>query len=164
MAARTRTIQRTPNVGLTLKMQPVAEAPEPGCTPAPEAIRWYNEDDDAWDLDVIERRTDGHGTSRWPYRVVTAEGCEFCFCDPEREMYLARVIGPICDNDTQWTWALAESDSQYWHIQPAGSALGVNITVPSYGVPAGVLTVTATVAGATLGPIYFVLSDPVWCC
>ena len=162
---RTRTIQRTPNVGLALKMQPLREAapcePCEPCVPAPEAIRWYNEDDDAWDLEVIERSTNMWG--HFHINVVTP-GELMGECIVERAMYLARVVGPICDNEVEWEWELAESIGDYWYIQPAGAALGVNITPPGNGLPAGVLTVTATVAGVTLGPIYFILSDPVWCC
>lgn len=171
-APRHKTIKRTPDMGLTLKMQPLQEAPAPtGCAPAPTGVAWYNEETEEWDTKTIVRSTNANPhVSRVLFQSVGDTEPDPS-CQWAREMYVARVLGPICDEPVDWTWQWDESGeaglSGYdgWYLQPAGCAIAAHLVIPPYdGHKAGVLTITATVAGVTLAPIYFVVLDPVNCC
>jgi hypothetical protein len=171
MAQRTRTIQRTPNVGLTLKMQSLQEAaPCEPCVPAPESIRWYNEETEEWDTETIVRSTNANPHTKRVLLQSVGDTEPDSTCQWSREMYVARVLGPLCDEPVLWEWQWDETgevgwEGSGWYIQPAGSAIAAHLVIPPYdGHRAGVLTITATVAGVTLAPIYFVVLDPVYCC
>ena len=88
MAARTRTIQRTPNVGLTLKMQPLQEAAplQPlqeaaPCVPAPTGPAWRDPDSGEYNMQTIAISLSDGFTSA---------------------LAVAQVNGDLCDCSVEW--------------------------------------------------------------
>jgi hypothetical protein len=144
MAQRTRTIQRTPNVGLTLKMQSLQEAaPCEPCVPAPTVARWFNYETHEYDLETAHVAIN-------KYACISA-------------MEVAQVNGDLCDCKTEWDfmWDPAE-ETELLHdfvIRTPGCALAVYS--PPWSGLAGVLTATPTIICPTgrrivLNPIYLV--------
>ena len=177
MAARTRTIQRTPNVGLTLKMQPVAEAPAPapapapGCTPAPTVARWFNWSTSQYDLETVERSSFPSTGSDCAY--VTYAGDQLYH--PVSSLCVAQVLGDLCDCAVEWGWMWYPVDSevgglstlQNFIVQTPGTGFAVEVYIhPSKDTQfgAGVLEVTPTVvcpsgSRTALAPIYLVMIE-----
>jgi hypothetical protein len=158
MPQRTRTIQRTPNVGLTLKMQPLQESdPCEPCVPAPTVARWYDETAGTYSLETAIY-TAPNPTDGWPRWV------------PHPHL-AAEVQGALCDCEVQWSleWETATgyggSVADFWDIMTPGTALVAasrnDLTSEDHPTP-GVLTATPTIlcesgASITLAPIYLVV-------
>lgn len=168
-APRHKTIKRAPDMGLTLKMQSQS-AP---CVPAPTGARWYNEATGEWDLITMARATNSSSASYENPVLLSGEldyDTGFPACQRAREMYVARILGPLCDAAVDWDWdwvaanPIDEGDENFY-IQPAGAAIAVNVLVPAYGGhPAGVLSLTPAIDGAALNPVYLTLAEAVSCC
>ena len=102
----TRTIQRTPNLGLTLKLRKLTEPPAPACCepeigPArcePEIgpARWWNPATGENDLETLAVNEEYSGTG------VSFDG-------ERRTLFHARVTGELCGCSVTWAVAFAYS-------------------------------------------------------
>jgi hypothetical protein len=150
MAARTRTIQRTPKVGLTLKMQPLQEAPCTPCTPNIQGVRWWNEQTLDFDGVDISEQWDLFRTQYHPYQTLVAS-----------------VVGELCDCGVVFTHSWEHADESpvvvgdpWIDVIQDGGTLVISRPAPAplYQLDSGVLTVRATVTCAqggsfAVGPI-----------
>lgn len=164
--AKTRIIQRTPNLGLTLKMTrpgvaPVASAP--CCEPEIGPARWLNPATGAYDLET--QVIGAYVSDDYLHDVVDS------MLQGQRTLCAAQVTGDLCDCAVSWArdYARSREDLGDVHLETAtpdrALCVGVDKTANSnYG--GGVLTATATVtcrdgATTTLAPIYLVINASV---
>lgn len=161
--AKTRTIQRTPNLGLTLKMAKAAAPVAPECC-APEIgpARWWNHETQAYDLETV---TVAQFVS-WgdpPYLVYAGSWSE-CFA-----LYAACVTGNLCGCavawETRWTPSIGPSAIDWLEILTPDRALavapnlreGYRAAASVGGVLEAIATVTCGDSSQILAPIYLVI-------
>lgn len=153
MSVRKRTVQRTPNLGLKIRMVKDV-APAACCVPEIGPARWYNPASGAYDLETVVVKADYYG------EMVTDEAGDW------RGLVTAQVTGDLCDCAVTWDYEKHLFDTVKVAVQTPGRGLAVGLDKYSddYGIQAGVLTATATVTcrdGAikVLPTIYLIMVD-----
>lgn len=93
MKRLTRTVQRTPNLGVTLKMQKTQKTP--CCEPQIGPARWWNPVTGEYDTDTLivvwENEYDV-----WTYMDVGEDA------GMPVDMLIARVTGDLCESRVEW--------------------------------------------------------------
>lgn len=149
----TRVIQRTPNLGVTVKMQPLqaaVESPVDTCTPNIQSAGWWDPATGDMSEVVTGLLIDGRPCGPWGWE--------------------ARIAGELCACVVDWEllWEPVVAGSAGPVTTTAGPTLLICLRLEdgatkAAAVGAGVLTATAHVAcGAvrkTLDPIYLTLTD-----
>lgn len=177
--AKTRTLQRTPNLGLTLKMAkaaaPAAPAEpcppaEPACKPAIGPARWWNPETSAYDLETVTI-TQFVSNGDPPYLMYADGSYAECFA-----LYAACVTGNLCGCgvawETQWIPTVGPSAVGWLEILTPDRSLAVAPNLQeSYrsaesagGVLEAVATVICGESAQVLAPIYLVIEAAEgWC-
>jgi hypothetical protein len=140
----TRIIRRTPDLGLTLKMQP-------GCRPEIGQAAWWNHRSRAYDLQQLV------AIKSYNY-ALSIDGVD-------TTLAAAQVTGDLCGCAVNWstTWATADPSASLSapDILTPDRALAVGLAVYPREQGIGLLTATATVIcdgqRKVLAPIYLVI-------
>jgi hypothetical protein len=149
-----RVIQRTPDLGLKVRMVKNAAPVADCCVPLIGAAGWYNPVSAAYDRTLA---------------IVTLSGSYYPYENGQlASLFTAQVNGKLCDAVVIWRlhWALAHGAGAPRTATP-GRGLAVAIS-PADGTTSvrysGVLTATATVVVAdqttTLAPLTLLVVDP----
>jgi hypothetical protein len=113
-----RIVQRAPNLGLTLRLQPVGGAVTADCAPEVGPARWFD-----------------YATGDYTAPIAYG-GCSFGdWHEPTGQIFwVGKVTGALCGAAVSWdvTW-----DSQVDYMVPAWIANGETLSVCSVAVPNG---------------------------
>lgn len=165
----TRVVQRTPDLGLHIKLSPLpASAPVArACQPAIGTAGWLNPDTGAYDLTAIERTVKTVSNQYAP--TLYAETATVPVGD---FLAVGQVNGTLCEGEVTWqTGFAADGDAPspaLPRVVPAGRAVIVDAPLAEGSlfprpVSPGVLTLTPTVTGSgaarTLAPITLTLTS-----
>lgn len=169
-----RVVQRTPDLGLAIRLQrlaevPVAEspAPAPGCEPGPTQAGWWNSTTAAYDLAAVSRDLKTVEMSALPEIYSAFQTVPVGDFRAE-----AMVNGALCDCAVTWDVSFAEAEGSATYAPPRVSPLGRYLVVDAQlasgdlrplPVSPGVLTLTPSVdcAGVVtaLSPITLTLTN-----
>lgn len=151
MAARV--VQRTPNLGITLRMQRQAAAAAPDAAPPKIRLGWWNPDSGRWDRteEAVELRT-----YVWPPRAVPPQ-------------VVALLLGAASGVEVTWTatWgppgggdpqplALPHTGEGCPWVLAQGPVVAVAVNAEEHEV--GILTLSASQGGVSYGPITLVVT------
>lgn len=156
MTRLTRTIQRTPSLGLTLKMRKPGSAT--CCEPNIGPVRWYNQATSAFDSETLVLY---QFVSDWePSYLLYASGEDYFSASSQAA--IAIVTGELCDCRVEWSaeWLPADGSNLIEHVEfvTADRALVALITTrPGYNdseSAGGVVVATPRITGSSAsGPI-----------
>lgn len=153
--ARTRTVQRSPDLGLKIRM--VKEVVADCCVPEIGPARWYNPATGAYDLETAVIYSDNQN----PF-LVDQNG-------DQQTLFAAEVTGNLCDCSVSWSTEYVQTgpgNRPYVQILTPGRGLAVGIDKYGYLVAtaACVVTAIATVilrdgTAQTLPPIHLIVVE-----